>query len=89
MCTEFWSGNIMEVKQFQRKKGIYYRANNVTGHGWPCGSETSRIPHFLNNVSEVLSLIRRLPFAPGSFLVLISVRGCLVSSVVVQLDGFA
>jgi hypothetical protein len=43
-------------------------------------TETSRLPHFLDNRltdgGEVVSLTRRPPFTPrGRFLVLISVRG--------------
>jgi hypothetical protein len=51
----------------------------VTGRGCLYGCETSRLPHFLDNLltdgGEVASLMRRAPFAPGRFLVAISVRG--------------
>jgi hypothetical protein len=43
-------------------------ANPVTGRGGPYGSETSRLPHFLDNWlkvgGEVDSLTRRPPFTP-------------------------
>jgi hypothetical protein len=56
------------------------KAIPVTGRGGPWGSETSRLPHFLDNRltdgGEVVSPTRRPPFTPpGRFLVLISVRG--------------
>jgi hypothetical protein len=55
------------------------KAIPVTGRGGPCGCETSRLPHFLDNWltdgDEVVSLTCQLPLPPGRFLVHISVRG--------------
>jgi hypothetical protein len=54
--------------------------------------ETSRLPHFLDNrltdVYEVVSLMHQQPFTPGSFLVLISVRGWDDPMTIVQLERF-
>jgi hypothetical protein len=51
----------------------------VTGHGSPCGCETSRLQHFLDIGSQMavrLSAVRAdHPLRPGRFLVFISVRG--------------
>jgi hypothetical protein len=48
------------------------KAISVTGHGSPLGCETSRFPHFLHNQltygSEVVSLMRRLPFTPNDLI---------------------
>jgi hypothetical protein len=44
------------------------KAIPVTGHGDPCGCETSTFPHFLGNRltdgGEVVSLMSRPPFTP-------------------------
>jgi hypothetical protein len=65
----------MYVKLKSRGKAI-----PVTGRGGPYCCETSGLPHILDNRltdgGEVVSLTRRRPiYAPGRFLVLISVRG--------------
>jgi hypothetical protein len=43
-------------------------ATHLMGYGVPQGSETSRLPHFLEswftNGNEVVSLMRRPPFTP-------------------------
>jgi hypothetical protein len=43
-------------------------AITVTGHGGPLGCETSRLPHFLDNLltdgGEVVRITRRLSFTP-------------------------
>jgi hypothetical protein len=50
----------------------------VSGRGCPQGCETSRLPHFLDSrltdSGNDVNLKLRLPFLPGRFLVLISVR---------------
>jgi hypothetical protein len=55
------------------------KAIPVTGREGTLGFESSRLPHFLDtritDGGEVFSLMRRPPFTPGRFLVLISVRG--------------
>jgi hypothetical protein len=52
-----------ELKLKQKRKAIIVR-----GRGGPQGCETSRFPHFLDNLltdgGEVVSLTRRPPFTP-------------------------
>jgi hypothetical protein len=78
--------SIFKRKPHTRIKGNFTivkgkgKAIPVTGRGGPYGSETSRLPHFLDNRltdnSETVSLTSRPPFTPpGRFLVVISVRG--------------
>jgi hypothetical protein len=63
-----------------KKKG---KAIPATGHGGPQGSETSRLPHFVDNqltdggeIVKPYTPAEQPPFPPpGRFLVLISVRG--------------
>jgi hypothetical protein len=56
---------MLGVVELKIKNG---KAIPVTGHGGPQGSETSRIPHFLEyqltDGCEVVSLMRWLPFTP-------------------------
>jgi hypothetical protein len=72
------------------------KAMPLTGRGGPRGSETSRLPHVLDNRltegGEVVSLTRRpAAFYPpppsGRFLVLISVIGWVDPRTIVRLEG--
>jgi hypothetical protein len=65
---------------YDKKKTIL-----VTGHGGPRGCEMLRLPHFLYNWltdgSEVVNLTCRPPLPPGGFLVIISVSGSHLNTV--------
>jgi hypothetical protein len=69
----------------KKKKGI-----PVIGRGGPQGCVTLRLPHFLDNrltdSGEVVSLMRRPPFAPGRFLALICVRSWVDPGATVRLE---
>jgi hypothetical protein len=58
------------------------KAVPVTGRGGPQGCKTPSLPHFLGN-----RLTHGGPLPIGSFLVLISVRGCFYPRHIVRLEG--
>jgi hypothetical protein len=89
------SPGLLEENQNLRKKEdilkiLEGKAIPVTGRGGPYGSETSRLPHLLDNRrtdgGEVVSLIRRPPLTPGRFLVFIYVRDCVYPTDIVLLE---
>jgi hypothetical protein len=63
----------------------------VTGRGDPYGSETSRLPHYLDNQlidgGRLSALRAGRPLPPGRFLVLVSVGGWVDSRAIVRLEG--
>jgi hypothetical protein len=71
---------------------IKCKAIPATRHGGPYDFETSRLPHFVDNLltdsGEVVSLTRRPPFTPERFLVLISVGYCVDHRATVRLEEF-
>jgi hypothetical protein len=68
---------------------IYWKIDR----GGQYGCETSRFPHLVGNqlidTGEVVSFTRRPPFTPEWFLVFISVRRCVNSRTILQVDGWS
>jgi hypothetical protein len=69
------------------------KAIPLRGRGIPCGCETSRLPHFLDNRltdgGEVFRLTLLPPSTQGRFLVLISARGSVDSTPIARLEGLS
>jgi hypothetical protein len=74
-CTLVTKMQDKTITQILRKRGTVHifwgcksKAIPVTGRGGPCGCETSRLAHFLDNLltdgGKVVSPTRRPPFIP-------------------------